>query len=468
MGFNLSDFLDWQDAFKDKILNSIHKFKPAKIISYDHTTNKATVQILTKSKDVNGKISAPPNLQGVPVWNLRTGDFFVHSPIKQEILGEDPTLGMLLFMDDCLDEYKGFGGSYLPVMQSKHDINHAVFIAGFYPFSKAIPDINNDDLIIGSDNSAFRLNATKTGGFTVKNPLASLEMNDQGKFGLKNALSALGIDPVGDFNFTNEFGNFAVGSDGAFSVGNQAGTLEISKEGDFSLRNDYAKLELEHNGDIQLGLSDDSLRLEFSPQRQQVSLGGGGFSLIYDIPTVSLLLGNENLSVGVSASTGIMLKTDVASFSLPIKNGSPNQKAEITSTDPENPIEGLTLDGNEIPHTGNASQLGFVTQTNNFSPIYSNITAIPSTSIVLIPTSNIYTKTVASNTTFTIDASSLNATNKAITFEVHVTMASAYTVAFTGVTFIDVPMVNSAGTYVFVIRSTNGGSSWIGNLAYKI
>jgi hypothetical protein len=100
--------------------------------------------------------------------------------------------------------------------------------------------------------------------------------------------------------------------------------------------------------------------------------------------------------------------------------------------------------------------------------IYKNKSVISATAITLAENNYIYTKTITGNTTFTIDSSALaSIASKVVTFEVLVTMASLYAIAFTGVTFVTTPTIAVAGTYCFVIRTRDGGSTWIGNLAYK-
>jgi hypothetical protein len=90
--------------------------------------------------------------------------------------------------------------------------------------------------------------------------------------------------------------------------------------------------------------------------------------------------------------------------------------------------------------------------------------------IVLAPYKKIYQATVAADTTFTFDVSGLGTlTNKVVTFELHIDMTAVSVLTFpASVNWIDTPIFSSTGKYILVFRSIDGGTNWLGNLAYEV
>lgn len=98
-----------------------------------------------------------------------------------------------------------------------------------------------------------------------------------------------------------------------------------------------------------------------------------------------------------------------------------------------------------------------------------SIQNLSSGNISLDKTNSIYLVPVSGNITFTFDTTNLSlGNNEVFTFELCVLMPSTvYTLSFpASLTWQDseVPDVSSTGTYYFVFRTIDGGTSWIGNL----
>ncbi|MFA7185130.1 MAG: hypothetical protein WC082_09565, partial [Victivallales bacterium] len=82
---------------------------------------------------------------------------------------------------------------------------------------------------------------------------------------------------------------------------------------------------------------------------------------------------------------------------------------------------------------------------------------------------DVYAISVSSATTFTFSTSNLpSLTNKVVTFELHINMTVVSTLTFpASVSWLDTPVFSSTGTYVLVFRTSDGGTNWLGNLAYE-
>ena len=90
--------------------------------------------------------------------------------------------------------------------------------------------------------------------------------------------------------------------------------------------------------------------------------------------------------------------------------------------------------------------------------------------VVLDAYKDIYTASISADTTFTFDISELgDLTNKVVTFELHIDMSTVSVLTFpASVSWIDTPVFSNTGKYILVFRSTDGGTNWLGNLAYEV
>ncbi len=83
---------------------------------------------------------------------------------------------------------------------------------------------------------------------------------------------------------------------------------------------------------------------------------------------------------------------------------------------------------------------------------------------------DIYTRTVAADTTFVFATSGLTLLDgDVVTFELHIDMTTVSALTFpASVSWIDTPLFNAAKKYILVFRSTDGGANWLGSLAYEV
>jgi hypothetical protein len=150
----------------------IHVSIPGKIIKYDKDTQKASVAPLLQKKFNNtaGTVVDMPILNGVPVHHLSCNrrNTFIHIPIK---VGD---LGMIMFCDRAIDNYLSSspqeGEDVKTIFHNNrryHDLSDAWFIPGILPFSIALQDTSNDDIVIKNENT--KINIKPDGTITIDN-----------------------------------------------------------------------------------------------------------------------------------------------------------------------------------------------------------------------------------------------------------------------------------------------------------
>ena len=135
----------------DYFLQDLYSALPGRIDVYDAATQKADIKPLIKrliaSESGEEIVEELPILPQVPIVFPRGGGgFFMTFPLKP---GD---LVLLVFNQRSIDKYiAGPGEDTNPDDFVIHDISDAVAIPGFYPDSKALKDIDSDDLVMGFD-----------------------------------------------------------------------------------------------------------------------------------------------------------------------------------------------------------------------------------------------------------------------------------------------------------------------------
>ncbi len=161
------------DVIKSAIegtLADVHTMLPGEIVSFDVSTGKATVKILTKRKLESGTIVEIPPIQGVPIIFSRTEKAIIYVPI---------TAGdkcMLLFSERSLDGWKNSGSSYDPQDKRKHHLSDVVAIPGMYSFADSpIPTVlDSTSILIENDKTRIRLKPD--GKVKISNKLTQVEL----------------------------------------------------------------------------------------------------------------------------------------------------------------------------------------------------------------------------------------------------------------------------------------------------
>lgn len=111
-------------AASSEALRSVNTGMPGEIVSYDPSTQTASVKLLLRMKQPNGESEIPPVLSGVPVVMPRAGGGALTFPVKA---GDGV---MVQFSQRSLDEWKEAGGEQSPDDVRMHDISDAVAVVG--------------------------------------------------------------------------------------------------------------------------------------------------------------------------------------------------------------------------------------------------------------------------------------------------------------------------------------------------
>ena len=119
-----------KDAIDAK-LYELHTCLPAEITA-DEGNGFVTVQPLLKKQYIDGTVTLPPAIQGVPVVVPRGTDYWVKLPYK---VGDT---GLAIFCERSIDNWKVSGGQVDPMDTRKHDMTDAVFVPGLFPHSEPI------------------------------------------------------------------------------------------------------------------------------------------------------------------------------------------------------------------------------------------------------------------------------------------------------------------------------------------
>jgi hypothetical protein len=119
---------------------SVNVALPGSIVSYDRTTQTATVRIAPcrrrRDPAQGGAVVCyrPPDLPGVPVAFMGGGDYSDTWP-----LAEGDT-GLIIFCDRSIVEWKATGASETePQDPRRHDVSDAIFIPGLRPTVDPVP-----------------------------------------------------------------------------------------------------------------------------------------------------------------------------------------------------------------------------------------------------------------------------------------------------------------------------------------
>ena len=148
----------------ESYLVELNTSMPGEIVSYDASTQTATVQPLFKRTFVNGiepVVLDLPQITSVPVMFPRSADSFIHFPIATG----DPCL--IIFAQRSLDNWAQSGGCVDPDDDRRHDLSDAIAIPG-----------------LSASNNSFEVSDPEA--VTVKNGDSEIILKSDGTIQLKN------------------------------------------------------------------------------------------------------------------------------------------------------------------------------------------------------------------------------------------------------------------------------------------
>jgi len=150
-------------AALDQKLFDTHTMLPGRVEKYSENPPKADVKPLIKNDLINedGEELDPeviPVIPDVPVVFPQGGGFFMSLPLKK---GD---FVYLVFCERSIDRYvQGAGDDTDPIDLRTHDLSDAIAVPGFFPFSQAVQNASNDNMVLGQDNDGSQIHI-KSGG----------------------------------------------------------------------------------------------------------------------------------------------------------------------------------------------------------------------------------------------------------------------------------------------------------------
>ena len=129
----------------------MHICMPAKIVNYDFSTRKASVQPSLNQKYNDDEILVFPIIHNVPVMQPASGGASINFPVKP---GDNV---LLTFSERSLEQWLQDGKQSTPDDPRQNNLTDAVAHIGLNPFNVPSAAENNDDLLIAFDGSKIRL-----------------------------------------------------------------------------------------------------------------------------------------------------------------------------------------------------------------------------------------------------------------------------------------------------------------------
>jgi hypothetical protein len=150
----------------DRVLMDVHTSAPGTIVSYNPSTQIATVQP-SFQRNIGGTLYTLPEIADVPVCFPRTKTAWLKFPLQA---GDNVQLH---FMERSLDAWLQNGGTVDPGMPRKFSLSDCVAVPGLEPISDAFTaNTPATSLELALGESFFEIN--EAGLIRVKNPATDL------------------------------------------------------------------------------------------------------------------------------------------------------------------------------------------------------------------------------------------------------------------------------------------------------
>ncbi len=148
-----TDSPSWPEVIRSAVnsmLGDVHTGLPGRVEKWDPVTQKADIKPLIKrvfyTFERDRIVEELPVIPNVPVLFHRTGKFMITFPIKK---GDHV---QLTFMERSIDQFMAKQGDDTdPLDVRRFDLSDAVARLGFYPDSKALKNVDPDDMVLGVD-----------------------------------------------------------------------------------------------------------------------------------------------------------------------------------------------------------------------------------------------------------------------------------------------------------------------------
>ena len=213
-------FSDLIEDIVNNYLSELHTSLPARIVTYDHATQNASVLPLIKRRyfdagnNTDGLVDMPI-IEGVPVIFPSANTGILTFPIKQ---GD---IVLLVFCERSIDNWVFSDGSEPvdPQDLRKHNYSDAFCIPGLYPFSKALGSHETDTVL------RFNVGTANENKISLK-PNGDVQIDTPAKL-IVNATSNVEITTQADA-IVNVSGNADVNVTGSTTVDSNGVTVNSS------------------------------------------------------------------------------------------------------------------------------------------------------------------------------------------------------------------------------------------------
>ena len=149
----------------NKFLVGLEKVAPAKVISYDRTTNRAVVQILQYGITSDGEKIARQQINNIPVLMLSGGGFTFSFPIKEG------NTGWILSADRDISTYKQNPDMFTPATYQIHKYKDGFFIPDMTNTGFSLSEDDTNAVILTSTDGTTKV-SIKSGTVTITAPSA--------------------------------------------------------------------------------------------------------------------------------------------------------------------------------------------------------------------------------------------------------------------------------------------------------
>lgn len=146
---------DVLDRTKDDVFYNLNCVQVGSIVSYDPSTNTASLQIAMKRQLPNNEIIDYPVLQDCPVFFLSGGQSYLSMPI------EPGDSCLILFNDRNIDTWWATGQSNIPNTPRAHSLSDAMCLVGIRNQSNAIT-LKTDVIEINAANKKILIKNSST------------------------------------------------------------------------------------------------------------------------------------------------------------------------------------------------------------------------------------------------------------------------------------------------------------------
>lgn len=152
----------------NKFLVKLEKVAPAKVVSYDRTTNRAVVQILQYGITSDGEKIARQQINNIPVLMLSGGGFTFSFPIASG------NTGWIVSADRDITTYKQNPDMFAPATYQIHKYKDGFFIPDSVNSDFTLSDDDTNAVILTSTDGATKI-SVKSGVVTIT--AASIVLN---------------------------------------------------------------------------------------------------------------------------------------------------------------------------------------------------------------------------------------------------------------------------------------------------